>query len=679
MTRRSTPVWVAVADGLLDGSVVAFGVWTLFYEVALVRGASATTTIYLWLPAAVLVLAACTWRAVRHADREPIPDGEPPVAASGPEDGGPATLDAPRPARSRGRLAHHALALGAVAAALGAAVLACYRPGEDFLRMLALLGVAAALLTLRTAAGGRVLGALPRLRGATHALAGLTALGVSTFVMFVREEDADDVYYVNRSTWTAEHGSFSLRDTMFGPETLPSIYGGGPPIPSIEGLLGAIARVTALTAAEVTYLAVPPAACLLAIWASWRLVRAWAPRRHLLVLLAAIGFSLMSATGTVGDFSYTRMWTGKVMGIVIVVPLAWVYFTRIAARRGTSPRWDLFMLVACGLAFVGTTSTSSLMAPVISSAVGLAALLNREGFWRQVVGAAAFSLAPVISGLAVVLLSDGFHGESPVAPEPWQAFARAMGSDPWIVAIAVLAMVAGSLLTRSRAAVALAGSSVVVTLATLVPGVPTLMNDLIGTGLIHYRLLLVPPTAILVGMLLAVPLPRAIPVPVRAVVVAGLTAALAALLAFGGTSAWSRDVGARLTSSPELKVHHFAVDDVEEMLALDPGSPVLLPAPHMQVLTVLSTETYSVVPRVFYLKGFPESGHPDERHTLFRFSVTANEPPRKEAVIHALRTLDVALVCVPPDNRRRIAILRDAGYGDRQRAADLVCFSAPTR
>ena len=161
------------------------------------------------------------------------------------------------------------------------------------------------------------------------------AAAVVVASLFIHLTDTDDPYYVNRSVWVAEHGNAAKLDTMFSPEVLNSPYGGGVPIASIESLLGVIAHMTGLRAGTVTYLVATPVFTALSVWAIWRLVRRWAPRRALWVLVVAIAFLMLSGDSMLGNFWIVRMWQGKVMAVTFLMPLIWAYLTEAHEAAGT--------------------------------------------------------------------------------------------------------------------------------------------------------------------------------------------------------------------------------------------------------------------------------------------------------------------------------------------------------
>jgi hypothetical protein len=46
-------------------------------------------------------------------------------------------------------------------------------------------------------------------------LALVTSIGLAVLSVFIRNSDADDVFYINRAQWVADHGTIAVRDTIF--------------------------------------------------------------------------------------------------------------------------------------------------------------------------------------------------------------------------------------------------------------------------------------------------------------------------------------------------------------------------------------------------------------------------------------------------------------------------------
>lgn len=663
------PPWVRLVDAALDGSVLAFALWTLLYGAALGYRVDAWTLGKIWVPLAVLVVAGCVTRELLRSRR------------AGPA---PATVDGPRH-RSRAWIVVRRAALGlGLGLALLAAVLGYRAPLRDF-RVLWAVGLAAAVLlggfaVTRGASDRTTDGAVLRAGSRTHAVAAAITLGLAVFTMFVRNPNSDDIYYVNRAVWVAQHGTFALRDTIFSPGTFPSTY--GLPVASIEGLLGSLAHLFGLGGATFGYLVAAPVFVVLAGWAQWRLVNVWAPRRLLLVFLLTILVSLWCATGTIGDFSYARIWQGKVLGVCMVVPLAWVYLTRLARATGAADQaWTMFLVLGLGVTFVGLSTTGVIMAPVVAGAVLLAALLLRRGGIRLAAGGLLFAVGPVAAGVAVLLLTPQVRDVWQRTKPPAEAFVRVAGADPWLVALLVVGLLVGPVLVRSREGRALAAAATFTVLVVLTRGLFGLLDAATGAGPIDYRLLLLTPVPVLVGLLVAVPVPATLPALARVPAVAAVTAGLVALVTLTGTPAWSGAVGAGLTTHPTWKTHLVTLPDLKAVLALHPGpGPVLLPRGAMATMALLTTRTFAVAPRRFYLHGLPPAaGEVVARKVLLRVvDPTVKGLPPLRRVERALQALHVSLACDYSDHVEAVALLEQAGYGSPVTVRNLTCLTPPS-
>lgn len=638
----------AAVDGAMDGAVVAFAIWTVFYEVALAARISVWAPAGIWAVVAALLVGGGALRAVRRARRSAAP----PVTT-------PSAVPSRVPAALVLLVAVTVVALVALAPRVGVATLA----GGAI--VLLLVG----LLWLRRR--DDLPDPAPRVR--LHDDLGALAVSVGFGVLgaFLLKPDADDTHFVNRSAWVADRGVPALRDTLYGPEVLPSSYSGGFPMVSVETLVGALAHLARIEAGTMVYLVALPVFGFLAAWATWRLVRAWAPRWTLLVFVVAIAFVLMSGESTVGSYSLGRLWQGKALAFAFLTPLAWAYLSELAERRS---RETLLLLAACGISFVGLASTATLEVPMIAGPALLAALFLRD---RLVgLGALLLAVAPVASGLAVVLAAPyAVAGDAPVPIPVETAFGYMNGVAPAMVALSVLGLVLGPLLAR-RSASPLVAAAVVAALAMVLPGMFGAANAVTGAGPVLWRMLLGVPTWVLVGLLVTIEAPRLGARAGRAV--GGLVAAAVALVVLlAGTPQWSPDLGAQLTSRPTWKVDQRALEDVR---ALDRArvsrGTWLLPPIHMEVLPIQQTEHFPVVPRGFYLPG-PEvnPGDQDARALLYQtvFVNGAAPLPGLEETRDALDQLDVGLMCALVEDvqlRGRLVELS----ADTRRFAGLVCI-----
>jgi hypothetical protein len=516
-----------------------------------------------------------------------------------------------------------------------------------------------------------------------HLAALLLAVAVGVVVMFVLNPSRDDVYYLNRAAWVAEHGTFPSGDTMFGPQNHPATYGAGLPIAALEEAYGTLARLFGVRAAGLAYLVANPVLAVLSVWSTWRLLRAWAPGRALLGLVVAVAVPWFTATGLLGEFAYAREWQGKVVVILLVMPLVWVHLTRLA--RGAPPAWSVAVLAVLGMAWSGLTVTAPIFACLLAGVGLLAALLLQGSRLRLAVGALSLAAGPVLVGIATVLSSNGPVAEANYPSDPAVVWSRMFGEDRVIVALLGFALLVGPALARSREARVLAGLGSTVSLAVLVPGLFSLMDTATGTGPIAIRMLFTAPLPVLAALLVTVPVPAAWHERLRgAAPAAYLPAAVATLLVLGllaatGTPLWSPRARATLVDEPTWKVRQSDRDDVAAVLAARPGpGPVLLPPGPGRTLAITTTELFSAVPRDYYIQFVkePRAEHV-ARYALRRFIDPGSKKPSRPVLASALETLDVSLVCVPPYSHRRRADLAAIGLTGERRLGHMVCFDGP--
>ncbi|MGZ4783559.1 MAG: DUF6077 domain-containing protein [Oryzihumus sp.] len=680
--RPTVPSLRAVLDHGLDVSVALVAWWSVFYWVGLATQWSLWPSGWLWLVTSPVV-AVLVVRLGRD-DQDPRRDG-----AAGPHEPGTAPWLPALLLRVPG--------LVWVAATLSALLaLACLGwPGTfKYVWVLMLLGVAAGMLARGrdvavAAFGGRRDAGLPD-EGAGPAWRGdvaaaLLALAIAALSLFINLPDGDDPFYVNRSLWVAQHGNASLLDTMFGPQTYPTPYNGGLPIASIEALIGVVAHMTHLQVGTITWILLTFVASFMTVWAFWRLARTWARRTPLLVLVVAVAFMLMSGESRLGNFWIARIWQGKVLALVILVPLIWVWATDLVEGRRT--RRSTVMLFVAGAAFVGLTSTAVILGPMMTAAMLVGALLLRNR--RLAVGGVLLSVAPVLSGIAVVLTSK-VGGAKPAVLGPSESFLRVFGPAPVMVALALAGLVAGMLVLRSPGVALVVGAAQLGSLLIYLPGLLPLLNRVTGAGPVLWRTFYCVPTAVLLGLVVTAWPPARVrtgepaargPLPsLQALVVPVLV--LAAIVA-GGAPLWTtvdHNGPVTVTSRPTWKLGLKALADVRAVEATHPHGVVLLPPLQMRIMPMYTTEAFSVVPRVWYAKLLHES--PAKKHARFVLSRLASKKakhlPGPVAVARSLDLLHVTLACTGRTKAQHlgpaVAEIAGAGFGDQRHYGRMVCL-----
>lgn len=649
-------------DALVEGAVAGLASYTLLHLVAAPLHWPAWPLTWGWLALSLLVTGTLVIRAVRRPAEDPAPPG-------------PEVPGAPAPPRPL------------LAAVLGVSVLAAVVPTTAFVWLWApaLLTAAACWWWVSRHARAACPGGAPvPATGREHATALLMSAALAGSMLFVRNPSADDVYYVNRSTWVAERGTFPLQDTMFGAEKLPTPYGSGLPVTSVEELFGALAHLLGLEGAGFVYLVAMPVLVLMSGWVTWRLVESWAVRSRLLVLAVALLLPLFTATGLVGDFGPARMWQGKVIALGVVVPLVWWHLTRLG-RSGVGPsaardrRRSLLVLGVLGVAWCGLTVTAPLFAPPVALAAVVAAVVLPHARRALLLGAAAVTAAPLVTGVATLVVSpEGPVAEAEYIRDAGDAWSRVMGTDQVLVGLLVLGVLAGPLLVRAGTSRVLAATAGLGLFLAAGPGVIALLDAATGAGPIAPRLLLVAPVHVLVALLVTVrlPTPRGAPVRHQGAV---LTVLVVALLAGSGTSAWDPGIGASLTDRPTWKVPEEALTNVRLLLAEGPGpGPVLMPEHEMRTLAITTTRTFGVVPRTFYVSLLEEPPPTyAAREMLRRFVDEDRHDPPVGRVRAALVALGVTVACAPADDEVQVATLDRSGFVGRRTVGTMVCFDRP--
>ncbi|GGV28216.1 hypothetical protein GCM10010182_58970 [Actinomadura cremea] len=654
-----------VVDGLVDAAVLAFAAWTVIYHLCLLLEPPTWVMLLGWT--AVSAAGITVW----FRRRAGLPLWDDRVAAAA---------------------VHRGLAGIAVAAAVVAGTCAgLHGEGVPWWCAWAAGGVSvaatAAVLLRRPAEpddapagdpgghrgpGGR--GEAEAARWGTP-LALLTGAGFAVASLFVLNSDGDDAYFVSRSVATAETGRIPMNDVIFTSGTTDQIAG-EPPVSSVEVLAGALARILGVPGASFVWYVLLPAATFLAIWALWRLVRAWAPRRA--AACFAVGAVYLLWTGlspaSLGSFHLLRMWQGKAVLVSLLVPLLFAYLTHWAERR---TRRDLVLLGAAGVAAVGLTSTAAFVVSLVVLAAAVPLVVS--GRVRTGLAACAAMAYPVASGLAVILLyeSVSVHGAVHDAPAGYRAVLLyatlgvlagcALWLAPWTVRPGVPALICG-------------GVAALLTLLIL-PGVLALAADVTGAGQVLWRTMWLVPAPALIGLLAAVRLPagmrpRAAGRGVRVAAAGAPAAVLVVAVVAGGNPVWAESNGSVVADRPAWKADPAHVGTARAVVAeAGPGGIVVMPGRYMRIVPLLTTERHAVDPNSHYLSLLPAPERAVEDRELLAGTVRSarGEKPGPAEVEGALRRLDVRVACGYPWDERGLALLRGAGYGGERRLGDLLC------
>ena len=652
--RTSRPSFIARAlDFVTDWGVLAYAVWTLIAWAGMLTEARVSLLVPIWLASTVPVAAGLFLLRRRAETAAPL---ERTVTSA--------------PARLTPRRRRYLLAVG-VGAGLVSAVVAA-----DATRSTWPLAWAGGFLAVAVAVGlGRLRSEEPRTpRPAPPgwpADVAVVLVGVvfAAMSLLINRPNADDVFYVNRATATAQLDRIPVRDVLFTNEQVPPTSAAGLPVDTFSALQGAVARFLGVHAASVAYYITPPLLTFLAVWALWRLLRSWAPRRTVLCFALGCTYWLLSAETllTPGSYFLSRMWQGKVIFVAWLVPVLYVYLTRWLAR---SEALTAVLLLAAAVSSIGMTSSAAFVVPLLFGTAALPLLVRRR--WRKlalVVGAAS---VPFLVGLVVTQkypLADVFGG----AKAPSWYFHSVFGSGV-LAAVGALALWTAPWLARRGPAASLTCGVALVVVLLLAPAVIPTLSDMTDISSALRRTLWIVPLPALVGLLAAVPLAhlvrRLVPRPAlrRVAAVTPLLVVAGLLVAFGHPL-WTalHSSNSLWKTEPAWKVSQRAHADAAAILARYQGDgAILADAPTMGAIAIITVRPKAVNPRGWYAFLTPEPAQRTlDRVELTDFVMGRGDLPRPE-LRRALQGLGVGLVCV---RRSRPLVVREVDMTGRYREA----------
>jgi hypothetical protein len=646
----AAPRRAGLGDRVLDAALLGFAGWTLVYHVCVTLRLGAGLALALALP----VVAA----AVAAAWRSRLPPG------AAPEE--PSVVPVPVAVRYAG-----------IAVGLAAAYLFAYR-GADWPVVWALwaTGAACGLLWLvgrrdRPAAERVVHGGWLERAVTAGWMAALALLALLTL-----NPDDDDSYYVRYAAWIADEGVFPVRDIMFGDQVFPALY--WPPAGSYDPLLGALGRLTSLPVPDLAYFVVPPLASALAVLALRRLLRSWSVAALPVALSVALVFLLASSqlNQTYGAFFIGRIWQGKTLLLVLLVPLLIALLHEFGQRPTRAGAARLF---AAGVAGVGLSTTAIFLVPVIAAGA-MAALAVRS------VRTAAAGLAAAVAypaGAAVVTKLTGGR-----VPDQYVDADLALPKLVHLVlgynVFAVLAvgalMIAPALIPRPLAARMTAATVLLVALL-YAPGVPLAIFHATDLGRVLWRLNWALPVAALVGVL-AVALVRArVPPPLKLLP----AAALVAVMVVFARPPWDDQSARGLEWPPVHKRFPEELRAAEATLdAAGPGDLIWATRKVSQTVGLLEPDVTTVNPRGFFVTAL--DGEPalqaDARkrlHILIQYGpegLPGSGPGRigYPRALEDLRALGVDLACPPREDAQLLTALGVGGWRRVGESAEVVCL-----
>ncbi|MDG4808996.1 DUF6077 domain-containing protein [Micromonospora sp. WMMD1120] len=651
---------VAAAPVLVtDAAIVGFALWTLLYHLNLGLDLRPSVVFVVWL--VLTPVAAYLWWTLNRRSRGRVRAGGAASAGTPTADAGWAPL-----------LRRYALPVGA---AVGAALLASLGKGTIAWTLGVLLGlvaIASAYTSYRfrdPAAGGPV---STDTTTPTQAYVVITAaLAAAVYATFIGRVSLDDVFYVGKSVWVAERDEIPFREFLLTEGVLPA-GSANPPLPSFEVFIGALARLLGVHAASATWYLLLPLLAVFAIFALWRLVQRWSPRRALLAFGVALAYILLVAgyPDALNTYHLPRLTQGKGVFVHALVPLAWVYLTDFLETRS---RRALVLLTLLSVAAVGLTTTAVILLPLLAVAAVVMLVVARR-FREAALCFAAASVYPLLSGALVRLLQGGLDEtvKNYVEPPAPQAVYQL---TMWLGLLGVIAGVAiwcSPLFLRAGVPRLLsAGAALVVTVA-LVPGVLTVGSNLTGLAAVLWRVPWIVPLPALVGMLAVIRLPR-LAWPNRALAV-GLPAALVLAFWTQGVPMWTADV---VQTKPGWRMPETRKNVAFWIVKQDPQGPVLAPSSVMRALPQVTSRVRVVLARDLYLTDYGmQTQFAQDRMLLAKFA-DGTEPVSIPDVAAAMDRVDVGSVCVWRSNKvvaDAAPTLRLERFASRKSPGGMVCY-----
>ncbi len=494
----------------------------------------------------------------------------------------------------------------------------------------------------------------------------------------IARPDGDDAYFVNLSTWVAERGRFPSKDTMISPDVFPANSAHSPPVHSIEGLIGALARLLDIEAGTATYVLVPPLATILAVLVLTRVVEAARIPAAPVALTAVVGYLWTAGSSgySLGSFFGVRIWQGKAVLVAIVLPLV-LLLGMALVRRGTLR--NHLLVGATLVAGVGTSNTAVFLVPVMVAGLVLAAISLRKtrGALRLVLwvayplaaGLITFMMAPESPTLAQ-LTAEGLATASGGAGDPLMTVP---GSRTLFVVSALASGIGLLGIHELVLRTAALGTIVSAGVALLPPGRSLL--EAIGLASVTWRMWWVIPIPMLVAGLVGAAAGR-VPRPATPLLVAVPVAAAVALVPLvGGQWVGSPGAGARIVSPLTWKVPRDALKEARFVERISqPGDTVLVPWETARVLAALTVDVQPVSARRSYLRGYastPEA-RAGSRQELQEF--IDSRTPSTNTIDDDLDALSVDTACVGSKRGRAVDLLEANGFQNAGRVGNLVCL-----
>ena len=525
-----------------------------------------------------------------------------------------------------------------------------------------------------------------------HWFAWLIAAGMSLVASATLRPQSDDTNYVNISTWIAERGTISIRDTVYSDQ----VFDTKPLGSSWESMWGVFAHITNMSAPTLLYVIAVPILTAISIFALDRGMRSMHVRHTNFALIIVSLFLLLDGENifSFGVFHGPRIWQGKSFFVSAMIPLL-IGAGIVWARSGR--RNDLIRFLLIAISATGLTTTATMLVPmftlVVAGVVGYQRGIKDAG-WTSLA-----MLAPLYVGLAFRgtrsadsnamghLAPDTLAFAQPATilsgldelPDP-NEFVRLMAEPPFHAALFALVMCWGWLGSESRTARRVIAGVTLLWAIVYLPPVLAVIEEITGVAQISWRFWWLLPIPMLLGAAAsacASGLIRITSINRHKNLTLGLaTVLLLTLIVIPGKPVWFSSLGqvnlqsARLMWPPGWKVFggYYEAMEILDVIAKD-GDIVAARQNIEFSMAATTVRIHPVLPKVYW---FPEVtgplGEPQylDRVTIRQFTSKDQDvllPPLDiTALPGALQRVGVDVVCLDADRPDAIKLVKSFGY-----------------
>lgn len=525
-----------------------------------------------------------------------------------------------------------------------------------------------------------------------HWFVWLIAAGMSLIASATLRPQSDDTNYVNISTWIAERGTISIRDTVYSNQ----VFDTKPLGSSWESMWGVFAYVTNMSAPTLLYVIAVPVLTAISIFALDRGMRSMHVRHTNFALIIVSLFLILDGENifSFGIFHGPRIWQGKSFFVSAMIPLL-IGAGIVWARSGR--RNDLIRFLLVAVAATGLTTTATMLVPIFTLVVA-----GVVGYQRGIKDAGWTSLAmlaPLYVGLAFRgTRSADSNAMGPLAPDTLafaqpavilpglselpdpNEFVRLMAEPPFHAALFALVMCWGWLGSESRTARRVfAGLSLVWAIVYL-PPVLAVIEEVTGVAQISWRFWWLLPIPMLLGGAASACASGLIRITsinrYKNLTLALATALLLTFIVIPGKPVWFSSLGqvnlqsARLMWPPGWKVFggYYEAMEILDVIAKD-GDIVAARQNIEFSIAATTVRIHPVLPKVYW---FPEvTGPLGEAQYFDRIMIRQFTSKDQDVLLPALdlkvlpdafKRVGVDVVCLDADRPAAIRLVKSFGY-----------------